>query len=115
MSAARLRAMFLMGVMLLAPLSGCFGEAEKVDIAPDALTVEGNGALLGAMWQPITVTAKEDLAVYVPYFIQDPGSLRAQNGTVLDLNAGESVSMNILFPPRNEDVVFFISDIGRTD
>ena len=113
MSAARLRAMFLMGLMMLAPLSGCFGEEERVEIGPTSLVVEGGGELLAGMWQQITVTAEEDLAVYIPYFVQDPGSLRAQNGTVLDLNRGDSVNMNILFPPRNEDVVFFIGDQGR--
>ena len=80
-----------------------------------ALTVEGSGPLEAGMWQQLTVAAEEDLAVYIPYFIQDPGSMRAQNGTVLDMQAGERLSMNILFPPRNDEVVFFIDDIGRTE
>ena len=42
--------------------------------------------------------AEAEMSVFVPYFIQDPGSLRAQNGTVFDLKKGESVSMNALFP-----------------
>ena len=67
------------------------------------------------VWQQITLAASEGLAVYIPYFIQDPGSMRAQNGTVLDMDAGERLSMNILFPPRNDAVVFFIGEIGRTE
>ena len=104
-----------MAIMLLAPLAGCFGEAEETVLDANSLLVEGSGALQGGMWQQITLSAKDDLAVYVPYFIQDPGSMRAQNGTVLDMRSGESLSMNILFPPRNDDIVFFISDIGRTE
>ena len=115
MGQRRLKALTLMSIMLLAPLAGCFGEAEKATIDANALSVEGSGDLLGGMWQQITVVAKDDLAMYVPYFVQDPGSLRAQNGTVLDLASGESVSMNILFPPRNDEIVFFIGDLGRTD
>ena len=42
------------------------------------------------------------LSVFIPYFVQDPGSMRAQNGTVLDLEAEDEVSVNIPFPPRNE-------------
>ena len=77
--------------------------------------MEGSDALQGGMWQKITLAASEGLAVYIPYFIQDPGSMRAQNGTVLDMDAGERLSMNILFPPRNDAVVFFIGEIGRTE
>ncbi|RJU84245.1 MAG: hypothetical protein DWC05_07120, partial [Candidatus Poseidoniales archaeon] len=108
-----IKAIMLMSIMFLAPLSGCFGEAEQVELGADALLVESEGGLLGGMWQQLSLTASEDLAVYMPYFIQDPGSLRAQNGTVLDLKAGESVGVNILFPPRNANVVFFLGEHGR--
>ena len=115
MAQRQVKALTLMLIMFMAPLAGCFGEAEEKVISANALTVEGSGPLQGGMWQQITVAAKEDLAVYIPYFIQDPGSMRAQNGTVLDLSAGESVSVNILFPPRNDDIVFFVGDMGRTN
>ena len=41
--------------------------------------------------------------------------MRAQNGTVLDMESGDKVSMNILLPPRNEEIVFFLGDIGRVN
>ena len=94
----------LMSIMFLAPLSGCFGETEETELGAEALVVESEGGLLGGMWQQLSLTANQDLAVYIPYFIQDPGSLRAQTGTVLDLKAGESVGVNVLFPPRNANV-----------
>lgn len=115
MAQRQVKAFMLMFIMFLAPLAGCFGEAEERVLDANALTVEGSGALQGGMWQQITLSANDDVAVYIPYFIQDPGSMRAQNGTVLDLQTSESVTMNILFPPRNDMIVFFIDEIGRTD
>ena len=41
--------------------------------------------------------------------------MRAQNGTVLNLVKGESVSIDILFPPRNSEVVLLLGDFGRTE
>ena len=98
------RAVLMVAVMCLAPLSGCFGEDESseglsagsLDVSPDVIT--------GGDWTVIKLEADDDISVFVPYFVQDPGSMRAQNGTVFDLKEGESVSVNILFPPRNSDV-----------
>ena len=115
MAHRRLNAFVLVVIMLLAPLAGCFGEDETGGLTVDALVIEGDSALLSGMWQQITLTAKEDLAVYIPYFVQDPGSQRAQNGTVLDMRSGESVGINILFPPRNSNVVFFLGESGRVN
>jgi hypothetical protein len=109
----QMKAIMLMSIMFLAPLSGCFGETEETELGAEALVVESEGGLLGGMWQQLSLTANQDLAVYIPYFIQDPGSLRAQNGTVLDLKAGESVGVNVLFPPRNANVSFFLGEFGR--
>ena len=39
--------------------------------------------------------------------------MRAQNGTVFDLKDGKSISMNVLFPPRNSEIIFLIGDYGR--
>jgi hypothetical protein len=113
MASQRSHALLLMCLMVMAPLSGCFGEDEVPSLAPDALTVVEADSLQGGMWQKITLAAKQDVAVYIPYFVQDPGSLRAQNGTVLDLSKGETMGVDILFPPRNEDVVVFLGESGR--
>ena len=112
-----IQAVGLMVLMILAPLSGCFGENEVETLDAGSLSVSNSDALQAGMWQTITLQASNDLAVFVPYFIQDPGSMRAQNGTVLDMKSGDKVSMNILFPPRNEEIVFFwvtsVALIGR--
>ena len=107
--------MLLMALMLLAPLAGCFGEDGEPTLDERALVVLEAEALQGGMWQTITLEAQQDLAVFIPYFVQDPGSTRAQNGTVLDLAKGEQQSVNVLFPPRNDDVVMFLGESGRTE
>ena len=107
------RAILMVAVMSLAPLSGCFGEdedngslsASNLNVSPDIIT--------GGDWSVIKLEADSDMSVFVPYFVQDPGSMRAQNGTVFDLRQGDSVSVNILFPPRNSDVFLLIGDYGR--
>ena len=107
------RAMLLASLMFSACLSGCFGEdVDDSEISSADLKVNPS-VILGGDWTKITLTADKDLSTFVPYFVQDPGSMRAQNGTVFDLKQGESLSINILFPPRNSDVVLLIGDYGR--
>ena len=67
------QAVGLMVLMVLAPLSGCFGENEVESLDTTSLTVLESESLQAGMWQTITVEANNDLAVFVPYFIQDPG------------------------------------------
>ena len=69
----------------------------------------------GGEWTTIMLSASKDMSVFIPYFVQDPGSMRAQNGTVFDLVKDESVSVSVLFPPRNTDVVLLIGDYGRVE
>ena len=110
-----IRAVLMVTIMFVAPLSGCFGEeVDSSSLGQDSLNVYPSTIPAGE-WVVITLRADADMSVFVPYFIQDPGSLRAQNGTVFDLKKGDSISMNALFPPRNSDVVFLISDYGRED
>ena len=88
---------FAMVLMMLTPLSGCFSDNEVDSLDVGSLSVSNSDSLQAGMWQTITLQASDELAVFIPYFIQDPGSMRAQNGTVLDMNSGEKVSINIFF------------------
>ncbi len=107
------RALMMVTVMCLASLSGCFGE----DTAPSKLSQNdlkvSPSIISGGEWTTITLKSSNDMSVFVPYFVQDPGSLRAQNGTVFDLKSGDSVALSILFPPRNSDVILLIGEYGR--
>ena len=107
------RAVLMVTVMCLAPLSGCFGDDESSDsLSAGSLNVSPE-IITGGDWTVIKLDADDDMSVFVPYFVQDPGSMRAQNGTVFDLKEGDSVSINILFPPRNSEVFLLIGDYGR--
>ena len=108
-------AVLLTLLMLSSGLVGCFSSDAEVQIDANSLTVVEEGLLHAGMWQVITLQANADLSVLLPYFIQDVGSQRAQNGTVFNLSEGGKISVNILLPPRNSAVVFLIGEYGRTD
>ena len=110
-----MQAMLLVSLMLLSPLSGCFGESETTPVTEGDLVVSNGEVLEGGTWQTIQLEASNDMSVFMPYFVQDPGSMRAQNGTVLNISSGEIIKVTILLPPRNPDVVFLIGDYGRTN
>jgi len=110
---ASFQAIILVGLMLFAPLSGCFGSKENMTPTSDDLEI--NGILVGGDWSKVTLLARSDLSVYIPYFLIDPGSNRAQNGTVLDLKSGTSADVTWLLPPRNLNSILIIGDHGRTD
>ena len=109
------QAVGLVLLMMFASLSGCFGESQNDEVGATSLIVSNSDTLKAGMWQVMTLEATDDLAVFIPYFIQDPGSMRAQNGTVLDIISGEKVTVNILLPPRNEEVFFFLGEINRVN
>jgi len=96
-----------------ASLSGCFSDEGDSGV-PNGSDLKVTPSIIpGGDWSKITIVAEKSMSVFIPYFLQDPGSLRAQNGTVLDLNSKESVTINILFPPRNPNVVLLIGEYGR--
>ena len=115
MSPCHARAGLLVLLMFTAPFAGCMGENNSEGLPnEDALTVSPE-VIPGGEWTTIMLSASKDMSVFIPYFIQDPGSMRAQNGTVFDLMKGESVSVSVLFPPRNTEVVLLIGDYGRME
>ena len=91
------RATLLILLMFSATFAGCFGENENRMPEASDLVVEEADTLQGGAWQSITLRADVDLSVFIPYFIQDMGSMRAQNGTVFDIQAGQSQTVNVLF------------------
>ena len=115
------RAGMLVFLMFSATFAGCFGEDSGGGLPDsDNLTLKVVGgssndsmAIPGGEWISASFQADVDMSVFIPYFIQDPGSLRAQNGTVLDLRSGQEITVKILFPPRNDDIVFLIGEFGR--
>ncbi|MEE2747469.1 MAG: M28 family peptidase [Candidatus Thermoplasmatota archaeon] len=105
--------MLMVFLLLGTPLSGCFGSGDAG--SPTENDLEMNGVLTAGDWSKVTLVAKRDLSVYIPYFVVDPGSNRAQNGTVLDIKSGTSETVDWLLPPRNPNAMVMIGDYGRTN
>ena len=109
-----IRVFLMIFVMAGATLSGCFANDESPGM-PSTDDLEISGELVAGDWSDVILTAKVDLSVYIPYFLMDPGSNRAQNGTVLNIEAGDSENVRWLLPPRNTDAVLLIGDYERTN
>ncbi|MDP6907190.1 MAG: M28 family peptidase [Candidatus Thalassarchaeaceae archaeon] len=96
-------------------ISGCLGNDDNGPPTASDLVIKDMDGLLAGTWQNVTLVAETDLAVYIPYFVQDPGSGRAQNGTVLDMKDGSTYNIRWLLPPRNLEATLLVGDYGRTD
>ncbi|MBT3656755.1 MAG: M28 family peptidase [Euryarchaeota archaeon] len=107
-----LTAGFLVLLFCLAPLSGCFGEDNDNSLKSDDITITP-GILRGGEFQGLTIAADSDMSAFVPYLIMNPENGFVQNSTVIDLEAGESVLLTILAPPRTDTAVIMVGEIGR--
>ena len=109
------RAGLLVLLMFTAPFAGCMGENSGEDLPDESALTVAPEIIPGGEWTTIVLSASRDMSVFIPYFVQDPGSLRAQNGTALDLLKGDSIGISVLFPPRNSDIVMLLGEYGRID
>ena len=101
-------------IMMGATLSGCFaGDESSGEVSDSDLEVKGE--LVAGDWSTVTLSADNDLSVFIPYFVLDPGSKRAQNGTVLNMESGDNQEVQWLLPPRNNVAILLLGDYGRTD
>ena len=105
------RSLLLVFLVILAPISGCFGGSEERASA-DSLDV-GPEVLVSGVFQEVELAADVDMSVFVPYLVIDPISGFVQNSTVLDIDGGSSVSIEMLAPPRNGVLVMMVGDLGR--
>ncbi|MGA0353434.1 MAG: M28 family metallopeptidase, partial [Poseidonia sp.] len=107
------QALFLVALMLLTPLSGCFGEGDGggFDSLDDVAVTPAK--LIGGVFQGVTISADADVSAYVPYLMLNPDSGFVQNSTVVDLKAGESVLLTVLAPPRTDTALVLFGDYGR--
>ena len=107
------RAVLLVLLMFSAAFSGCFGETEQSGINSDRDVVVTPQTLSGGVFQPMTITAKADLSVFVPYLILNDDNGFVQNSTIIDLKSGGSVQLNVLAPPRTDTAVVLLGEYGR--
>ena len=107
------QALFLVALMLLTPLSGCFGEGDGGGFDSLEDVVVTPATLIGGVFQGVTISADADVSAYVPYLMLNPDSGFVQNSTVVDLKAGESVLLTVLAPPRTDTALVLFGDYGR--
>ena len=107
------RAVLLVLLMFSAAFSGCFGETEQSGINSDKDVVVTPQTLSGGVFQPMTITAKADLSVFVPYLILNEDNGFVQNSTIIDLKSDDSVQLNVLAPPRTDTAVVLLGEYGR--
>ena len=108
-----MRALLKVFVVLTAPLSGCFGEI-GAEVSSDDLEVLQDTLVSGA-FQEVTLVAGQGMSVFVPYLVRDPETDFVQNSTVVDIGKGESVTLDLLSPPRTALLVMLVGDEGRTN
>ena len=107
------QAAFLVLLMLLTPLSGCFGQQDGVGLESTEDVVITPPVLTGGVFQGVTITADVDMAVFVPYLMLNSDIGFVQNSTVIDMKAGESVMLTLLAPPRTDTAVVMLGEYGR--
>ena len=107
------RAFGIVCIMMLAPLSGCFGEGDNDGPIRQSDVVVTPEVLIGGVFQGVTISADRDLSAFVPYLILDEDSGFVQNSTVVDLKAGERVLLTVLAPPRTDTAVVLLGDYQR--
>ena len=90
------QALFLVLLMCLAPLSGCFGENDNSGLVrPDDVTITPI-TMIGGIFQGLTLSVEQDMSAFIPYLIKNQETGFIQNSTVLDMRAGDSVLLSVL-------------------
>ncbi|MDA9695905.1 M20/M25/M40 family metallo-hydrolase [Euryarchaeota archaeon] len=99
-------------VLFTGSISGCFsrdsGELDAGDLAV------GNDMVASGSFHTLDLSATSSLSVYVPYLVLDPTSGYVQNSTVVDIEKGDALSLDVLIPPRTEGIYLLIAEFGRS-
>ena len=101
-------------LFLMPALAGCLENETSEGISVDDVSVNPETMMAGE-FQPIVITAKKDVAVFIPNLVIDPLSNYVQNGTVVDLRLGETKQLMTLAPPRIDSAFVFLSKYGATN
>ena len=100
-------------LMLSASLSGCFGNEESgVDDFSSSVELTPT-TLIGGVLQVVSFSSSEDVSVFVPYLFKQSDTGLFQNGTVINIEDGDSVELEILVPPRTDTLYLLVGKYGR--
>ena len=111
MASRRMLASSMIIIMLLATISGCFGEENDTPQNGD-LSVDVE-MMTGGVFQDVEFKAKVSMSVFIPYLLIDPVTGFVQNSTVIDLKSGEQETISILAPPRADTMIFMFGEMER--
>ena len=101
-------------LFLMPALAGCLENEGTSGISVNDITVNP-GTMVAGEFQPLVITAKKDLSVFIPNLVIDPVSNYVQNGTVLDMRIGETQQLISLAPPRIDSTFVFLSGYGTVN
>ena len=101
----------VVALFLSVSFAGCLENNEESVISPNDVVVNPV-TLVAGEFQPLVISAKRDISVFVPHMVVDPASNYLQNGTVLDMRTGETEQLTILAPPRIDTAFIFLSKYG---
>jgi hypothetical protein len=109
---ARVAALCVSLVILLAPVTGCFSDSEGISRIPSGDLQVNPSPLVGALLQEVHFTASSSMSVHVPYLVREDGSEFFTNGTTLVFDAPGSLTIEMI-APSNIGSAYFI--LGGTE
>ena len=109
-----LRAALLVALMLSAPLSGCFGnDSDDGDNLASNLEINPSSWKAGD-WNRVTFSAEADMSVMIPHFLMSIEGGYVQNGTILQLEKGDSIEVDLMPSARLTNATILVAPSGTT-
>ena len=110
----RLGAIALAFLFLMPAIAGCLEDEKSDSLSVNDIVISPETMTAGE-FQPLVITAKKDMSVFIPNLVVDPVSNYIQNGTVVDLKTGETKQLISLAPPRIDSAFVFLSEYGNSN
>ena len=107
----RLGTVALAFLFLMPSIAGCLEDEKTNSISANDVIISPEVMIAGE-FQPLVITAKKDVSVFIPNLVIDPLSNYVQNGTVLDMKAGHTEQILSLAPPRIDTAFVFLAKYG---
>jgi len=107
----RLGAITLAFLFLMPTIAGCLEDEKSDSLSMNDIVISPETMTAGE-FQPLVITAKKDISVFIPNLVIDPLSNYVQNGTVLDMKTGETTQLISLAPPRINSAFVFLAKYG---
>jgi hypothetical protein len=107
----RLGAIALAFLFLMPAIAGCLEDEKPDSLSMNDIVISPETMIAGE-FQPLVITAKKDISVFIPNLVIDPQSNYVQNGTVLDMKTGETTQLISLAPPRIDSAFVFLAKYG---